>query len=76
MGTTYTIPCKIGDIAWCIRNYKGNNHPTMGIVSEIYFNKDMEVIVALQHIGRGEWGKKIFGTEQETWDAIRERENK
>lgn len=64
------LPCKIGDYAWAIRNYKGHIHPQRGIVSEMYFIKGMKLCVAVKNVGRGEWGKTIFATDKDAYAAI------
>ena len=33
-----TLPCRIGDRVWAIRNYKGILHPQEGIVSDMYLS--------------------------------------
>ena len=63
-------PCKIGDEAWIIRNYRGVPTPQKGIVSSISFNDDMELAIAVKHIGRGRWGKNIFPTYEDAIKAI------
>lgn len=70
------VPCKIGDTAWGIRSYKGTLHAQQGIISEIYFTKDMELRFIIKHVCRGKWGGTIFGTEAECLAAIRAREEK
>ena len=64
------LPCKIGDFAWAIRHYKGVPHPQQGRVTEMFFTKDMKLHIVISHIARGEWGKAVFGTEEEARRAI------
>lgn len=64
------IPCKIGDFAWAIRHYKGIPHPQQGKITEMFFTKDMKLHIVISHIARGEWGKAVFGTEEEARKAI------
>ena len=64
------LPCKIGDAAWMNRNFCGELIPKCGVVSEMYFNDRMELVVAVKNIGRGVWGKKIFPTYEEAQKAI------
>ena len=64
-------PCKIGDEAWIIRNYKGKPTPQKGIVSDISFTDDMELAIAVKHIGRGRWGVNIFPTYEEAEKALK-----
>jgi hypothetical protein len=66
----YVLPCEIGDIVWCIRNYKGAKVALTGIVSEMSFIGDMRLSIAVRGVGRGEWGKKVFATREECERAI------
>ena len=69
------VPCKIGDFVWAIRNYKGQKHPQRGVVSDMYFTNDMRLQIVVKHIARGEWGKTVFATDKEAYEAIGERKN-
>ena len=69
-----SIPCKIGDEAWVIRNYKGTPRPQKGIVSEIYFTDDMELIFVVKHITRGRWMKAVFPTKEAAEEEISRRD--
>lgn len=64
------IPCRIGDQVWAIRNYKGVCHPQQGIVSELFFTPDMQLVIVVKHIARGEWGQAVFATKGEAEAAI------
>lgn len=64
-GELRPIPCKCGDALWGIKVYKGYLMPKQGFVREIYFARDMTLIIVLEHICRGELGKKIFRTKEE-----------
>lgn len=64
------IPCKIGDVAWGIRCYHGVPRAQRGFVNEIFFTNQMRLTISLKHICLGEWGKKIFATEEECLAAI------
>ena len=70
---TTELPCKIGDRVWAIRNYKGFRHPQEGVVSDMCFTNDMNLVIVIKHVARGEWGKTVFRTREETEEAIRER---
>lgn len=59
------LPCKIGDTVFCIRNYKGQKHIKKGFVSEMFYRKDMELIIVVSNIGRGLYGEKVFNTMEE-----------
>ncbi len=68
------LPCKIGDEVWGIRrSNKGALAPHRGIVSHMVFSEDMKLCIVVQHICRGEWGKKVFATYEDACAAIRER---
>lgn len=59
------LPCKIGDTVFCIRDYKGQKHIKKGFVSEMFYRKDMELIIVVSNIGRGLYGEKVFNTMEE-----------
>ena len=65
------IPVKIGDTAWVICNHKGHKKPKKGVVSEMYYTDDMKLCIVVKFIKRGTWGKDVFGTQEEAWEAIR-----
>lgn len=64
------VPCKIGDLAWGIRCYKGVLVPQRGIVSEMFFVSGMKLCIVVHHICRGEWGKSVFATKEDALKAI------
>lgn len=68
------LPCKIGDTVWFAKQYKCHKHPRKGIVSEMYFVNDMSLHIVVKNIGRGEWGKRVFGTCEEAQAAIERKE--
>lgn len=72
-GILVELPCKIGDMVWVIRSYKGHDRPQMGVVSEMYFLKDMTLHIVVKHVARGEFGEKVFLTEADALDAIERR---
>ena len=59
------LPCKIGDTVYCIRNFKGQKHIKKGFVSEMFYRKDMELVIVVFNIGRGLYGEKVFNTMEE-----------
>lgn len=67
------LPCKIGDFVWAIRNFKGHKHPQRGIVSDMFFTRNMKLQIVVKYVARGEWGKTVFATEKEAQAAIGER---
>lgn len=69
------VPCKIGDFVWAIRNFKGKKHPQRGIVSDMYFLKDMSLQIVVKYVARGKWGETIFATDKEAYVAIGERKD-
>lgn len=68
------LPCKIGDTVWCIRNFHGHKHAQEGIVSEMNFTKAMKLQIVVKYVGRGQWGEKIFPTQEEAEAAINKKE--
>lgn len=54
------LPCEIGDTMYGVRNYKGKKHIQSGIVSEMYYTKDMRLQIVLKYVCRGEFGRVIF----------------
>ena len=64
----------MGDTAWIIRNYRGIKHAQQGTVYEMYFTKEMKLIIAVKYIGRGEYGKTIFATKEEAEAKLSEME--
>jgi len=69
-GMLLPLPCKCGDVLWGIKVYKGYLMAQQGIVREMFFTKKMELIIVVERICRGEFGKKIFRTKAETEQAI------
>ena len=69
------VPCKIGDFVWAIRSFKGKKHPQRGIVSDMFFTKDMKLMIVVKYVARGEWGKTVFATDKEAYAAIAERKD-
>ena len=59
------LPCKIGDTVYCIRNFKGKKHIKKGVVSEMFYRNDMELVIVVSNIGRGLYGEKVFNTMEE-----------
>lgn len=68
------LPCKIGDTVWAIRYFHSRLTPQKGIVSEMYFTRDMKLHITVKYVGRGIWGEKIFATREEAEAAIKEKE--
>lgn len=64
------VPCKIGDSVWGIRKFKGILYPQQGFVGDIFFTKDMRLMILVKYVCRGEWGKKVFATQSECEAAI------
>ena len=67
------LPCRIGDRVWAIRNYKGVKIPKEGIVSQMYFSDDMELVICVKFEARGLWGKTVFATKEEAQAEIARR---
>ena len=63
-GRLITLPCKIGDTVYGIRRYQ-DRIVKAGTVSEMFYNQDGELIIAIKNVCRGCWGRQIFGTLEE-----------
>ena len=73
-GRLIELPCKIGDKVWIIRNYRGVKHAQQGTVYEMYFTKEMKLMITVKYIGRGEYGKTIFATKEAAEAKLAEME--
>lgn len=65
-------PLKIGDTAWAIRKYKGATYAQQGIVNEMFYNKNMELVIVVKNIARGLFGEKVFATKEEAEQALKQ----
>lgn len=65
------LPCKIGDKVWAIRDYRGVKRPQESVVSDMYFTKNMEIVIVARYVARGIWGKTVFLTEEEAERALK-----
>ena len=75
-GRMRVLPCKIGDEVWGIRNYRGVKHPQRGRVNDMFFTKDMRLMIVVKHICYGIWGVNVFLTREEAEAALlKEKEN-
>lgn len=70
-GRLQILPCKVGDTMWGIRNWRGVNRPESGVVSEMFFREDMELVIVLRHLCRGIYGQKIFSSYEEAEQALK-----
>lgn len=65
------LPCKIGDIMWCVRCYRGVYKTQSGRVSDMLFvpgksrDDPMTLQIVVKHVGRGEFGKDVFDNPDE-----------
>ncbi len=64
---TVKLPCQIGDEVWFVKSYKGNYVPKRGIVSEMRFTNDMDLIITVKSLGRGKWNERVFATRIEAF---------
>lgn len=58
------LPCKIGDIVWAIKRYKGHKHVEEGRVNDMAYDNNMRLVIRVKHITRGEWGTSIFPSKE------------
>ena len=73
-GRLITLPCKIGDTVYGIRRFQ-DRIVKAGTVSEMFYNRDGELIIAIKNVCRGCWGRQIFGTYEEAEAALKGAEN-
>ena len=71
-----TLPCKIGDRMWCIRDVKGVLTAQEGIVHEMMYRKDMSLLIVIKYVGRGLYGEKVFRTKEDCEAKIKELNEK
>lgn len=59
-------PCKIGDTAYAIKTNYHSKRVHSGKVSEMYYvGEEMKLCIVVKSVGRGQWGKDVFGTYEE-----------
>lgn len=73
-GRLMELPCKVGDIVWIIRNYRGIKRAQQGTIYEMYFTKEMKLMITVKYIGRGEFGKTVFTNKEEAEAKLAEIE--
>lgn len=66
---------KVGDVAYCIRNYRGHKKVKRGIVSVIY-GVDGKLGARVYGIGGGYIGEDVFATQEEAEAALAKRSAK
>lgn len=67
------VPCRIGDVVYGIREYKGVPNVQKGFVSEMFFTKDMKLMIVIKYVCRGYWLDRVFPTYEAAEAAIREK---
>lgn len=64
------LPCRIGDMAYAIRNYRGAYHVQQGVISDMFYSDEMQLVVVIRHIARGIVGRSVFLTREAAEAAI------
>lgn len=64
------IPCRIGDTVWGIRKYNTNMEAMQGKVFQMLICEGTTLCICVKNVCRGEWGKTVFATKEETLAAI------
>ena len=64
------LPCRIGDTVWAIRSFHGIKSPQKGIVGDMFFTRDMELVIVVKYVARGKWGETVFATCEDAANAI------
>lgn len=73
---TVLLPCRIGDTMYGIRCFHGVPSIQKGEVSEMFYSKEMDLIIVLKYVCRGKLGSKIFHTYEEASKYLEERGKK
>ena len=71
---TFELPCRMGDVVWGLKIYRDKLIPKQGIVHQMYYGEDMRLCICVKGVCRGQWGKNVFGSEQEATEALRKRD--
>ena len=71
------VPCKLGDRAWLVKKTRDGSGFAIkrGVISELYYNSDMELTANVHTIGRGRIGKTVFLSREAADKALEERRN-
>ena len=67
---TVNLPCKIGDTCWAVKRTAGGKRIFQTVVSEMYFDFHMNLIVVGRRVCRGHIGKDIFMGFQEAHEYL------
>lgn len=62
---------KMGDEAFVLKSYRGTKHIKRGMVSDMFYTRDMELIYVVKNMGRGTLGKEVFRTYEEAEAALK-----
>lgn len=66
------IPLAIGQTAYGIRNFKGKKTIQKGVVSEMFFTNNMELMICIYFVCRGKYGETIFSTYEDAKKRLEE----
>ena len=69
------LPCKMGDLVWGIKRWNRGQKAIQGVAYQMYFGEDMRLCICVKNVCRGEWGRNVFATKEETEAAIRGRKD-
>lgn len=67
---SFEPPCKIGDEVWGLKIYRERLLLKKGVVHQMYYGDDMQLCICVKGVCRGQWGKNVFATEEEAYEAI------
>lgn len=71
-GMLKMLPCRIDDEMWAIRHYRGVFTVQKGFVSEMFFTKEMKLMIVVKHVARGVFGEKVFLTREAAEQALKQ----
>lgn len=75
------LPCKIGDIGYAFyarkSKYNANPKPIIkrGLITEMRFNRNMDLLATVHRVATGIIGKTVFLTPEEAEQALKERKD-
>ena len=69
-GKAAALPCKIGDKVFGLRRYCDQRLLKHGTVRGMSYNERMELEIHVHQIGKGVWGRDIFGNEADARAAL------
>ena len=64
------VPCKVGDLVWGIKRWNRGQKAIQSVVTQMYFGDNMRLGIVVKGVCHGEWGKKVFASQEEALAKI------